>query len=148
MLLVESILAEARKRLVTVEESAPLLEAAKLLSAPQVSLIIVCNKAGKAAGVLSKADIVRRISHCGGHDCKMAASTVMTPTIVACGPGDWLRDVWSIMRNGRYRQIPILDEGSRPLGIVYAIDALQALLKEAQDEEQLLLDYVSCVGCH
>lgn len=87
MLLVENILAEARKRLVKVEDSAPLLEAAMLLSAPQVSLIIVCDKAGKAAGVLSKADIVRRISHCGGHDCRMAASSVMARNIVACAQG-------------------------------------------------------------
>ncbi len=33
------------------------------------------------------------------------------------------------------------------LGIVYAIDALQALLKEAQGEEQLLFGYVRGVGC-
>lgn len=52
------------------------------------------------------------------------------------------------MKSTRLRQIPVLDEGSKPLGIVYAMDALQALLKEAQDEEQLLFDYVMCVGYH
>ncbi len=70
----------------------------------------------------------------------------MTRNIVACACRDWLNDVWSTMKNTGIRQIPILDDASKPLGIVYAIDALHALLTEAQDQQQLLHDYVMCVG--
>ncbi len=148
MLLVENILPAARKRLVTVEDGSPVLRAAALLSAPHVSLVIVCDNAGAAVGVLSKADIVKHISHCKGHACTIATASVMTRNIVACAPGDWLRDAWSTMMNTGIRQIPVLGGDAKPLGIVYAIDALQALLEEAQDEEQLLRDYVTGVGYH
>lgn len=148
MLLVEHILPTARKRLVTVEDDALLLRAATLLGAPHVSLVVVSDRAGQAVGVLSKADIVRQISHCDGHSCTHTAASVMTRDIVKCALRDWLSDVWSTMKTVGVRQIPILDVDSKPLGIVYAVDAVHALLSEAQDQEQLLRDYVMCVGYH
>jgi CBS domain-containing protein len=146
MLLVENILPVARKRLVTVGDDVPLLRAAALLSAPHVSLVVVCNAAGTAVGVLSKADIVRQISRCEGHSCTIAAASIMTRKIVSCTSRDWLDDVWSTIKNTGVRQIPILDEDSKPLGIVYAVDAIHALLGEAQNREQILHDYVMSVG--
>lgn len=146
VLLVEHILPAARNRLVIVENDAPLLQAATLLGAPHVSLVVVCDSAGRAVGVLSKADIVRQISHCDGHSCTAAAASVMTRDIIKCAPRDWLNDVWSTMKAVGVRQIPILDHDSKPLGIVYAVDAVHALLTEAQDQEQLLRDYVMCAG--
>jgi hypothetical protein len=40
----------------------------------------------------------------------------------------------------------MLDEARRPLGIIYAREALQALLSEAKNEEELLRDYVFGIG--
>jgi CBS domain-containing protein len=145
---VENILPVARKRLITVGDDAPLLRTATLLGAPHVSLVVVCDTAGVAVGVLSKADIVRQISHCDGHACTTAAASVMTRNIISCNRRDWLDDVWSTMKNTGVRQIPILDENSKPLGIVYAIDAIHALLGEAQNREQMLHDYVMSAGYH
>ncbi len=146
MMLVEHILPTARKRLVTVEGDAPILQSAALLSVPHVSLVIVCDAGGAAIGVISKADIVRQMSRCEGHACKIRTASVMTRNIVACCCRDWLSDVWSTMKRTGIRHIPILDQASKPLGIVYAIDALHALLTEAQDQQRLLSDYVMCVG--
>jgi CBS domain-containing protein len=148
VLLVEHMLAEARKRLVTIADDAPLLQVAALLGASHVSLVVVCDVAGRAIGVVSKADVVRQISHCAGHSCTIAVASVMTRDIIKCAPRDWLNDVWSRMKRDGVRQIPILDGNSTPLGIVYAVDAVHALLSEAQDQEQLLRDYIMCVGYH
>ncbi len=144
MLLVEHILPAARRRLITVEDDAPVLRSAD----PHVSLVIVCDAGGVVVGVISKADIVRQMSCCEGHACKIETASVMTRNIVACASRDWLSDVWQMMKNVGVRQTPILDDASKPVGIVYAIDALHALLKEAQDAEQLLRDYVTCIGFH
>jgi CBS domain-containing protein len=148
MLLVENILPAARERLVTVRDDAPLLRTATLLGTPHVSLVVVCNTVGAAVGVLSKADIVRQISRCEGHSCTIAAASVMTQKIISCARQDWLDDAWSTMKNTGVRQIPILDENSKPLGIVYAVDAIHALLGEAQNREQMLHEYVMSVGYH
>jgi CBS domain-containing protein len=50
------------------------------------------------------------------------------------------------MRERGLQRVPVLDEGRRPLGIIYAREALQALLSEAENEEELLRDYVSGMG--
>jgi CBS domain-containing protein len=44
------------------------------------------------------------------------------------------------------QRVPIVDEGRRPIGIIYAREALQVLLSEAENQEELLRDYISGVG--
>ena len=39
-----------------------------------------------------------------------------------------------------------IDAARRPIGIVYAREILQALLSEAENEDELLRDYISEVG--
>lgn len=147
-MLVERILPIARERLVTIGDAAPVLEAARLLGVAHTNLVVVCGSNGTMVGVISKTDIVRRISHCLGHACAAAVSGVMTREVVACRPQDWLADVWSMMKARTLQCIPVIDAGARPLGIIYARDVLQSLLTEVQNEEELLRDYVMCVGYH
>lgn len=145
-MLVSATLPTARKRLVTLGVNAPVIEAARLLSAPDAHLIVVYNPEGEMSGVLSKADIVRQISHCTGCSCTEGVADIMTRDVVKCRPQDALRDVWDVMRARSLKQIPISDDASRPLGILYANDALQWLLKEAEHTEELLRDYVMGMG--
>jgi CBS domain-containing protein len=44
--------------------------------------------------------------------------------------------------------LPVIDADIKAVGILYARDALEALLTETQDQESLLRDYVMCVGYH
>ena len=44
------------------------------------------------------------------------------------------------------KNVTITDDASRPIGILNARDALQALMHEVEQEETLLRDYVMCVG--
>jgi hypothetical protein len=46
----------------------------------------------------------------------------------------------------RVEERPLLDNETRPLGIVTARAALQVLLKESEREEELLRDYVMGFG--
>jgi CBS domain-containing protein len=147
-MLVEKVLSAARERLVTVSYEAPVVQAAEILSRPHVNLIVVCDSAGVMVGVVSKTDVVKHISHCHGHACTISISSVMTPDVVACHPNDWLHDVWSVMKERTIQCVPVIEAESKPIGILYARDALQALLLEVRDEEGLLRDYVMSVGYH
>lgn len=146
MLNVEQILPTAQERLATVKTDALLVDAARLLNGPQLNLVVVCDEAGKLAGVVSKTDVVSRIGHCTGFSCTMAVANVMTRDVVCCHPGDWLQDVWSLFKQHGLKNIPVVDQDSVPVGILNARDTLQALLNEVEYEEQLLRDYVSYVG--
>jgi len=70
----------------------------------------------------------------------------MTRDVTYCRTHETLLDVWSVMRKLGLQRVPIVDEALRPLGIIYAREALQALLSESKDNEELLHDYISGVG--
>lgn len=143
---VERMLPIAHNRLVTIRDDAPLIEAATLLRDLDRDLVVVCNSDGLLVGVITKTDVVRQISHCNGAGCMTAASSVMTRTVVLCRPDDRLNEVWSVMKERHLKHVPIVDQEVRPLGVLNARDALEALLEEVEYEEVLLRDYVMCVG--
>jgi predicted transcriptional regulator len=70
----------------------------------------------------------------------------MSREVVACRPQDSLRDVWHLMQDRDLKQLPVIDHDSMPLGLLYASDALQVLLNEAEFEDLQLRDYVMGVG--
>lgn len=145
-MLISATLPIARRRLVTLDVAAPVIEAARLLSLPDTHLVVACDRDGAMSGVLTKSDIVRQISHCTGCSCTEGVADIMTRDIVKCRPEDHLRSVWDVMKSRVLKQVPISDAQSRPMGVLYANDALQLLLKEAEYEEDLLRDYVMGMG--
>jgi CBS domain-containing protein len=142
---VERLLPAAREKLVTIADDAPLTEAADFLR-KGTDLVIVCSSAGLVAGVITKMDVVSQMSRCQGASCRMAASLAMTRDVVVCRPGELLQDVWKRMKERKLKHIPVVDERSRPMGLLHARDVLEVLLEESEDEESILRDYVMGIG--
>ncbi len=145
---IKQLMGAARKRLITIGSEALLVEAAGAMSEPDAELVVVCDTDGRAVGVITKGDVVRRITHCQGSACRVASAGVMTREVVSCRPDDHVTDVWSRMMQHRLRHLPVVDDQSRPLGVVNARDVLQALLASAGNETDLLRDYVMSAGFH
>ncbi len=143
---VEQMLPTALKRLVTIRGDAPLLEAAGLLGGAGTDLVVVCDAGKVLIGVITRLDVVRQISHCQGSGCAIAVSTVMTRPVSLCHPGDRVHDIWTVMKERRLKNIPVVGQDARPIGVLNARDALEVLLEDAEYEERLLRDYVMCVG--
>lgn len=143
---IEALLPAARDRLATISEGASLVEAAAQLARSRINLVVACRSDASIAGVITKTDVVRQIGRCRGAACTEAASVVMTRNVVVCRPTDWLPDVWATMRERGLKHVPIVDEASRPVGVLYARDALQVLLERTEAQELLLRDYVLGIG--
>ena len=146
MTYIRELLPTAADRLITIEQSDTVVKAAGLLGNANTALVIVCDPEGLICGVISKADIVRQISYCTGCSCTENVSDIMTRDVIACRPDDRLKDVWTIMREHGLKQIPVQDTAMRPLGLLYASDALETLLKEVKHQELMLRDYVMGTG--
>lgn len=145
-MLVERILPKARERLAAIGADAPVREAADLMAKPHIDLVVVCDGDGKMIGVLTKTDIVGQIRMCSGCNCTTGVDRVMTRDVISCRPNEWLQGIWARMKEKNLQRIPVVDHEGKPLGIIYARDALQDLLNEVENEESLLRDYVMCVG--
>lgn len=144
-MIVKTILPRALERLSVIEAGAPVSEAATLMSKPHTDLIVVCDH-GDMVGVLTKTDIVGQIGRCMGSGCTARVDSIMTRDVTYCRVDGVLLEVWSVMRERGVQRVPILDEARRPLGIIYAREALQALLSKSEDEDELFRDYISGVG--
>ncbi|MBJ6124838.1 CBS domain-containing protein [Microvirga splendida] len=142
---VERLLPQARKRLVTIADDAPLIQAANLLR-PGTDLVVVHGSTGILAGVITKTDVVSQISRCQGAGCTTAASLVMTRDVVHCQTGDELHDVWARMKERGLKNIPVVDRDLRPQGVLNARDMLQVLLRESENEEAIMRDYLMGIG--
>ncbi len=140
------MLPRARERLVTMNAAASAREAADLMSKPHTDLVIVCGPDGGMVGVVTKTDIVSHISRCIGGGCTSRVDTIMTHDVVSYGLDKPLHDIWSVMKSRGLQRIPLIGEDGKPVGIIYARDALQCLLGEAENDETLLRDYVMDVG--
>ena len=145
---VDGMLSATRKRFVAIGDDAALIDAARLLLDPAIDLIVVHDPDGLLAGVITKTDVVRRISQCSGSACATASSMVMIRDVVFCRTDAFLHEVWSLMKERGLKNIPVVGQDSRAIGVLNARDALEVLMQEAESEESLLRDYVMCVGYH
>ena len=148
MILVESVLPIAIQRLNTIQAGALLTDAARLLCDTHRSLLVVCSPDGPMVGVITKTDIVRQIADCEGSRCTTPAEAVMTRDVTYCHPGDSLHDVLSKMKERGIVHVPIVDQKSKPVGVINARDALQVLLGDVEYDVSFLRDYIMGIGYH
>ncbi|RWD32557.1 MAG: CBS domain-containing protein [Mesorhizobium sp.] len=130
-------------RLVVINFDAAVQTAARWLSRPGVGLIVVCNGYGCAEGVLSKSDLVR---HLAGSTSIQPVSALMSRSIVSCSPQDDVHAVWQTMAARNPQNIPVVDDGPKPLGVLDIRDAMKALFEQEEMQEQMLINYVSGIG--
>ena len=131
-------------RLAVISMDATLKAAAAALSKPHVGLVIVCDGNGAVAGVISKSDLIRHLAFEGAADASV--DTRMSRDVICCRPEDDLLDTWKIMSARRLQNIPVLNDGSEPLGILDVRDALKALFEQEEYEEHLMSNYIAGVG--
>lgn len=138
-MLVQAILSsKAADGVVTVEPTATVSEAAKILAEKRIGTVVVSEDGGKtASGILSERDIVRELAASGSGCLTKTVSTYMTRELVTASRQDSVKDVLSQMTEGRFRHMPIVEDGQL-VGIVTLGDAVKAQLTELAMEKDAL----------
>jgi CBS domain-containing protein len=99
--------------------------------------VFVTNADGTLAGVLTERDIFGRIVG-GNVDLGQPVETMMTTKPHHLHLEETVRDAIELMQTGRYRNVPLLDDGDHLMGVVRPQDILK-YLAEAFPEELLNL---------
>jgi CBS domain-containing protein len=99
--------------------------------------VFVTNADGRLAGVLTERDIFGRIVG-GDVDLEQPVETMMTTNPHHLHLDETVRDAIDLMQTGRYRNVPLLDDGDQLIGVVRPQDILK-YLAEAFPEELLNL---------
>jgi len=120
----KNILAAKGGDVISIEPTADLAEAAKLLSTHRIGVLVVLDSDKRLAGILSERDIVRAMAETGATVLKVPVGEVMTRNVTTCDVSDSISDVIDRMTKGKFRHMPVLDK-DRLVGLVSIGDALK-----------------------
>ena len=140
-MLVSDILKTKGSDVVAVPPTMAVSDAAKLLAEKRIGSVLVLDKE-KVAGILSERDIVRTLAAEGASCLDGPVSRLMTAKVVTCRPDQSISDVMELMTTGRFRHVPVVEDGHLA-GMISIGDVVKWRLEEAQEEVRQLAAYVS-----
>jgi CBS domain-containing protein len=108
---------------VTMPPDATVLEVAKSMSSMDISSVIVTNEE-RALGIITEADIVRRVIAEGKDASSTKASEIMSSPIIHVEPGTPLTDAMRVMAKSNIRRIAVLKNNTLA-GIITSRDILR-----------------------
>jgi len=146
MVLVKHVLEAAQKRLAVLSLEASIFDAARILTNRETPLIVVCDSAGVAVGVIASSNVLNVLATAEADAARFNAGMIMTKPLLSCHGDEYLQQVWAQMTSLTLPCAPILDGDGRAQGILHARDVAIALIDEVNSEETLLRDYVMGVG--
>lgn len=138
---VKDILAVKGGEVATVDPSADLATAAKVLAARRIGALLVLGPDRRVAGILSERDIVRAVAEGGAAALEQPVSAVMTRKVVSCTPIDTLNGLMELMTTGKFRHLPVLEE-NQLVGVISIGDVVKWRLQELEQEQAELRDYI------
>lgn len=139
---VKDLLKNKGKDIYAVPMTAKLREAIELLNEKNIGVVLVTDKAGKLAGILSERDIIRRslLQESGFRDELVTKS--MTKKVLTVDSSASVDDVMEIMTNSRIRHVPVLD-GDKIKGLISIGDVVKRIIAAAENEAAALRDYIT-----
>jgi CBS domain-containing protein len=139
---VSAILKDKGSEVVTADPDTSIEEIVATLKAKGIGAVIVAGAGGTPAGILSERDIVRAMPKHGAKLMAMRASDLMTREVVSCTPGHSVVEVMKIMTEGRFRHLPVIDDG-KLVGVISIGDAVKRRLGELEEEAGALKSYIA-----
>jgi len=137
---VQTLLRNKSQRLITISATASIREAAELLYAEQVGVLLVIDGAGELVGLLSEGHIVNFVAKqslkqsLGGLD--FAVTAAMAIDWISATPDDSVASLTRVMTEERARYVPVVSNG-KLVGVISLGDILKSRLV-AQDDEAIV----------
>ena len=129
----KAILAAKGGDIISIEPTADLAAAAKLLSTHSIGALVVLDADERLVGVLSERDIVRTMADGGSAVLQRPVAQVMTRNISTCDVNDSISSVMDRMTKGKFRHMPVLDK-DRLAGLVSIGDALKWQIERIREQ--------------
>ena len=111
------------KNLITVTKDSTTYDCAKLMRRHRISSVIVINKDGTLAGLVTKTDLVSVFLTQSTTPLKVAS--IMTKNVITAAPGDSLLLIESLLINHRISRV-VIQRNRRPVGVITYRDFIPA----------------------
>lgn len=138
---VKGILSRKGSDVLTIEPTADLAAAARLLTERRIGALVVTGVDNCVVGILFERDIVRALAERGAKALAVPVAEEMTRKVVTCGLADTVCEIMERMTAGKFRHVPVVEQG-RLAGIVSIGDVVKWRLHEMEHESAVLRDYI------
>ncbi|MCI5113001.1 MAG: CBS domain-containing protein [Marivita sp.] len=128
---------KATDAVVTVKSGTTISDVAKILSEKRIGTVVVSNDGETALGILSERDIVRELANRGAGCLSDAVDSFMTSKLVTCNRNDDADHILTQMTDGRFRHMPVVEDG-KLVGLITIGDVVKARLTELAMERNAL----------
>jgi CBS domain-containing protein len=122
---------------VTLPPGTTVARAAEVLAARRIGSVVVSPDGKTPVGILSERDIVRELGRRGPSCLSAPVDELMTSNIEVCSLDDRADDILSRMTEGRFRHIPVMENGEM-VGLISIGDVVKARLAELAMEKDAL----------
>lgn len=137
MLVHQILKSKSTQGVVTVPPKMPISEVAEILSARRFGALIVSSDGETALGILSERDIVRELGKRGAGCLTDTVADLMTRKLISCSPDETADSVLEKMTDGRFRHMPVVQDG-KMVGLISIGDVVKARLAELSMEKDAL----------
>ncbi|WP_439155214.1 CBS domain-containing protein [Yoonia sp.] len=137
MIVSQILKSKADHGIVSVKPTDHVRAAVVLLSEKRIGTVVVSADGVSLDGILSERDIVREMGKRGTACLDEPVSALMTAKLITCAPGDSADAVLEMMTNGRFRHLPVMDDG-KMIGLISIGDVVKARLAELSMEKNAL----------
>ncbi len=127
---ISEILGDSRRQVVTATSRDTIGDIVYQLREHGIGAIVVSDDRQSIQGIISERDIVRNLAHEQEGTLRIPVEELMTVNVHTATVDQQVDDVMSIMTEGRFRHMPLVDGQQNLIGIISMGDLVLAKLNE------------------
>ncbi|WP_181702213.1 CBS domain-containing protein [Chthonobacter albigriseus] len=139
---VKSILNLKGGGVTTGDPSMTIAQVCARLAEQKIGALVMTDESRNVVGIISERDVVRVMAQVGAGALSDTAGSHMTKTVITCRKRDTVDEVMEMMTRGRFRHVPVVDDGEL-VGIISIGDVVKYRMAEVEREAQHLRSYIA-----
>ncbi|MCO5733833.1 CBS domain-containing protein [Rhizobium sp. SSA_523] len=130
------------RNVVSVSRDKTIAEVAAILHENKIGAVVITSLEERIAGIFTERDLVRSVAVNGASVLSQPVSSAMTTNVTRCHEDNSLNEVMEIMSSGRFRHIPVEEQG-RLVGIISIGDVVKTRIHEVETEAEQIRAYIA-----
>lgn len=122
---------KAIDELISVQASATVAEAARVMTTRRIGAVIIMNADGLVSGIFTERDVLTRVVDAGRDPQSTPISLVMTRDVRFVTPGTTIEAALSLMHVNRHRHLLVID-GPKVYGLVSIGDLVRQMIEHGE----------------
>lgn len=141
MKLVRHLLEVKGSEVISIDETASVFDAIKLMADRGVGSLLVLDGT-RLLGIVTERDYARKVILKGRSSETTRVGEVMTTAVVTATTGQTVNDCMTLMTERRIRHLPVV-EGKEVIGVISIGDLVNAIISDQKEEIEQLGQYIS-----